>query len=36
MEFMESLEVAFEQADCMFGTDVDLAIENYKKQKKER
>jgi len=36
MEFTESLEAAFEQADCVFRTDADLAIENHKKRKKER
>jgi len=35
MEFTESLEAAFEQADCVFGMDADLAIKNHKKRKKK-
>ena len=34
-EFTEGLEAAFEQANCVFRADADLAIENHKKRKKK-
>jgi hypothetical protein len=34
LEFTKGLEAAFEQANCMFRANMDLAIKNYEKPTK--